>query len=174
MLASGPLVIFLEAHSRLLLVLHTIVGGTVVASATHLVVWTRGYWRGNFSRHKGVKRFAWIVACAYAAQLALGLLIYPVYKVHVRIGYFDDPTASMQLYETTQKISRWFDVKEHAIGVGFAVALALLWIVSSWKPKQDGEAIGPVVAGMALVVAAAVWFAAIVGIVTVSFRSIGT
>lgn len=166
--------IFLEEHSRFLLVLHTILGGALVASATHLVVWTRGYWRGNLARVKGVKRFAWIVACLFAAQLLLGLVIYPIYKVRVRVEYFDDPTAAMQLYPTVQKVSRWFDVKEHAIGLGLAVAIGLVWILSAWKPKQDGDSIAPVVAGMALFVAATTWFAAIVGIVTVSFRSIGS
>jgi len=167
-------VIFLEEHSRLLLVLHTICGGALVASSTHLVVWARGYWRGNFARERGVKRFAWIVACLFVAQVLLGLVIYPIYKVRVRTEYFDDPTASMQLYQTTQKISRWFDVKEHAVGIGLAVAIALVWILSAYKPKQHGDSIAPVIAGMALFVAATTWLAAIVGIVTVSFRSIGT
>ena len=55
--------------------------------------------------------------------------------------------------------------------------LALAGAAAPRSPARRGKtliAIAPVVAGMALFVAACVWLAAIVGIVTVSFRSIGT
>jgi uncharacterized membrane protein YciS (DUF1049 family) len=86
-------VIFLEAQARLLLVAHLIIGVALVASATHQVVWMRGYRRGQFGRHRGARRFAVITALLYVTGFALGNLIYPAYKVRVRVEYLDSPTA---------------------------------------------------------------------------------
>ncbi|HUH03201.1 MAG TPA: hypothetical protein VML75_14490, partial [Kofleriaceae bacterium] len=85
--------LFLEAHARLLLVLHAISAGALVAASTHLVVWMRGYPRGRFQRHRGVRRFAWIVAGLFLATFVLGNLAYPTYKVRVRGQYLDMPGA---------------------------------------------------------------------------------
>lgn len=84
---------FLEAHARLLLVLHTISAGALVAASTHLVVWMRGYPRGRFGRHRGVRRFSWIVAGLFVATFILGNLAYPTYKVRVRGQYLEMPGA---------------------------------------------------------------------------------
>lgn len=87
------LTVFLEAHARLLLVLHAISAGALVASSTHLVVWMRGYLHGRFERHRAVRRFAWIVAALFLATFVLGNLAYPTYKVRVRGQYLDMPSA---------------------------------------------------------------------------------
>ena len=84
---------FLEQHARWLLVAHTIVAVALVAASTHLVLWMRGYLRGEFSRHKAVRRFAYISLSLFVAAFVLGNLLYPTYKVRVRIQYLDNPTA---------------------------------------------------------------------------------
>jgi hypothetical protein len=155
-----------------MLILHAVVGAALVGAATHLVVWTWGFWRRKTARARGVRRFAWIVVALFAANLLLGLLIYPVYKIRVRSEYLDEPAAAEPHYQQTVKVARWFDVKEHVIALGFAVALGLLWMVSAWNPKRDGDAIAPVIAGLAMVTAATTWFAAIVGLLVTSYRAI--
>lgn len=86
----------LEAHAGWLLVLHTIAAAAVVAASTHLVVWMRGYRRGNFARHRGVVILATWSAILYVVTLSLGMLIYPTYKVRVRIEYLESGTALTQ------------------------------------------------------------------------------
>ncbi|RMH39682.1 MAG: hypothetical protein D6689_15890 [Deltaproteobacteria bacterium] len=164
----------LADSARWWLVAHAIVGGALVGAATHMAVWTRSYWRRDTARHRGVRRFAVLTAALFALNFAIGLAIYPVYKVRVRVAYLDDPGAALPLYETTSRVARWFDVKEHAIAIGFAVAVALAAIVLAWRPSRDGRDIAPAVAGLAWLVCAATWFAAIVGLVTTSYRAIGS
>ena len=84
---------FLEAYARWLMVLHTVAAVALVASSTHLVVWMRGYLRGRFARHAGVRKFAYIAASLFAVTFILGNLLYPTYKVRVRMQYLENPTA---------------------------------------------------------------------------------
>ena len=190
-----------EEHARLLLVVHAVLGAALVAAATHLVVWTWSLARGRHGRHRGARRFAWITAALFAVELLAGLVLYPSYKVRVRLEYLDEPVAIAEARRAAAeararvegrlppsarsaapppadpgrlaRASRWFDVKEHGVAVGLALALALAVILSSWSPRRDGDAIAPAVAGMALAAAALVWLAAVVGLWVTSYRSIG-
>lgn len=85
--------IFLEDYARWLLVAHTVVAVALVAASTHLVVWTRGYLRGEFSRQRAIRRFSYITLSLFVAGFVLGNLLYPTYKVRVRIQYLENPTA---------------------------------------------------------------------------------
>jgi heme A synthase len=194
-------VIVFEEHSRLLLVLHLTLGAALVATATHLAVWTWRFWRGNYSRYKGARWLAWATAGLFATEILVGLIIYPTYKVRTRLEYLDNPMAIAVDYANRaasrerleqrlddslatapviapnprklEKVGRWFDVKEHWVAVGLALAVALALILSAWQPKRDGDDIARMVAGMALLSAATVWLAAVIGAVVTSYRSIG-
>jgi len=194
-------VIAFEEHSRLLLIVHAVVGAALVASATHVVVWLWGCWRDTYTKYRGARLLAWITVGLFATEILLGLVIYPTYKVRTRIEYLEEPSAIVADYRaraaTRERIekrlpaglgtapvatpdpgeqarmSRWFDVKEHWVAFGFALAVALALVLSVWRPQRDGRDIAPIVTGMAVVCAATVWLATIVGLLVTSYRSIG-
>jgi hypothetical protein len=174
-----------EAQARILLVLHAILGAATVAASTHLVVWMRGYLRGKPQRQRAVRRFAWISLVLFGLTFLVGNLGYPVYKVKVRTGYLENPPAVEAAmpgaepaaveahYQRTAKMARWFDVKEHWVALGFMLALACLLILRRWEPTGEATAIAPLVVGMAATAAATAWLAALIGLLTSSYRAIG-
>ncbi len=211
-------VVFLEEHARWLLVTHTVIAVALVASSTHLVVWMRGYLRGGFSRHRAVRRFSYISLSLFAAAFLLGNIVYPTYKVRVRLEYLENPSAveraeagraeaaadSRERYERSKavrqgasidsatsievepdasdgvaavnsaaKIARWFDVKEHWAALGLILAAACALVLTFWDPREGGREIAPIVFGLALGAAATTWLAAIIGLLTTSYRAVG-
>jgi hypothetical protein len=193
-------VLFLEPGARSGLILHAVIGASLVASATHLVLWTRTWWRGDFRRFVAARRFTTIVFCLYAAQFTLGNLIYPVYKVRVRAEYLDEPAAqradlsgkqigrddvarrtgheSTTLHSTRDlgRVARTFDVKEHWIALGLALSAAMLLVAWSWDPKRDTEPTahmpGRLIFVLSVCVALCAWIGALAGLYVTSFRAI--
>ena len=192
---------FAEPYARLLLVVHTLLAAALVATSTHLVLWMRGYLRGQCTRHRATQRFAMLSFLLYLATFLVGNLIYPIYKVHVRVQYFEDPEAlaadyrarreARQRTQPQQKvalppfgethipqemsiISRWFDVKEHWMAVGLALSCTCFLILRWWIPSRHGTIIAPLVFAFALGQAATTWFGALVGIIASSYRSVGS
>jgi len=86
-------VIFAEDFARWLLVAHVVLGVAVVGASTHLVIWTRGFPRGHFHRIDAIRRFSRIALALYALNFVVGNLIYPSYKVGVRLDYLEDGSA---------------------------------------------------------------------------------
>jgi hypothetical protein len=174
-----------ESQARILLVLHAVLGAATVAVSTHLVVWLRGYLKGKSQRRRAVRRFAWMSLSLFALTFVAGNLGYPIYKVRVRTGYLENPPAveaSMgeatpaevqARYDQTARMARWFDVKEHWVALGFALTLACALILRRWEPTGEAAAIAPLVVAMAATAAATAWFAALVGLLTSSYRAIG-
>lgn len=174
-----------EAQARLLLVLHAILGAATVAVSTHLVVWLRGYLRGKPQRQRAVRRFAWISLVLFGLTFLVGNLGYPIYKVRVRTGYLENPpaveasmpgaeTAAVEArYQETANIARWFDVKEHWVALGLVLTLACVLVLRRWEPSGEAAVIAPLVVGMAATAAATAWLAAIVGLLTSSYRAVG-
>ena len=174
-------VLFAEGNARVLLVLH-------------FVIWMRGFWMGRFVKLRATRRFAVITLSLYLATFLIGNIIYPIYKVRVRAEYFDDPSQVVDDYRArmeprgidareaeppvdlplrTAKIARWFDVKEHWVALGLSLSAACCLMLLTWDPNRDGAGPATVVFLMALGAAASVWFAAVVGALTTSYRSIG-
>lgn len=206
--------IFAEEHARWLLVAHTIAAGALVGAATHLVVWMRGFVRGDFRRVHAVRKFAVISAGLYVLTLVIGNLVYPVYKVRVRVEYLEQPAAvtrdsegrleararaqrghqalmsdgagdapappdarvtdqAADLPRQTAKVARWFDVKEHWVALGAALAIGCAVILLVWNPRRHDRAIAPLVFLLALGAALAAWLGAVIGIVVSSYRAVG-
>jgi hypothetical protein len=211
--------LFAESHARLLLVAHTIAAAALVASSTHLVVWMRGWRNGSYLRVAAVRRFALIAAGLYVVTFLLGNLLYPTYKVRVKVEYLQEGSAvvaahaarargaaearqrydqvqairrgdpapapaagptdgelaeqSALLPRTANKVARWFDSKEHWVALGLPLSIGCALLLLVWRPKEHGGNLGWVAFALALGACAAVWFAAIVGIVTASFRAVG-
>jgi hypothetical protein len=101
-----------------LLILHGLVGVALLGALTHQVVSMlrqRAVQSGSFvARYSGVNQHTFTVAviCLYVAQVALGGLIYPFYRLDVRI-----PFEEMSL--------GWaiglFELKEHFAGIGLGL-----------------------------------------------------
>lgn len=189
-----------EGAARWLLVLHTALGAAAVGAATHLVVWSRGFLRGEFGRLRAVRRFAWIVLVLQVAAFAAGNAMYPTYKVEVRAAYLENSaaivadqdshqraldrvaareatpapavTATGELVQRAAGAARWFDIKEHWIALGILASLGLVLVLAYWDPRDGGRELVPVVLGLAVIIAATVWIGAVIGVATASWRAV--
>lgn len=198
---------FAEEHARLLLVLHTILAVAAVAASTHLVVWIVRVLRGNAGRLAAVRRLAIYAAALHLAAFVAGNLMYPTYKVRVKVQYLNDPQevidegedrlraartverrhtdrtpapptegeldrATLGMPKDAERVARWFDAKEHWIAMGLPLSIGLAFLLRLWTPKEGG-AVTPVVVAFALGACFTLWFAALVGLVTASWRAVG-
>ena len=163
----GPCVpgdgVFLYGLRRLLLVLHTGGSMVLVGASTHHALQMRHYLRGRFGREKLEKTYAKVVSVAYVLTFALGALLYPSYRVHVR-GYYLDRYAPA--------FSDLFDVKETYASLTLVVAIALGALAFTLRPAETRSLVG-VYAAMSFVVCAVVWFNIVAGILVLSARGIG-
>lgn len=98
--------VFGESVARLLLVAHTAVAVACVGATTHLVLWLRSWRRGQPERVRAVRRFATLSALLYVITLVGGNLIYPTYKVRVRVAFFDNPSELTREAEARARASR--------------------------------------------------------------------
>ena len=191
-----------EAAARWMLVLHTALGVAAVGAATHLVLWSRGFLRGELTRLAAIKRFAWIVLALQGLAFVAGNAMYPTYKVEVRTAYLENseaialaqaahqrqldrvttreagdpiaPSATGELVKRAASAARWFDVKEHWIALGVLAQLALVLVLAQLDPRrpEDSRALLPVVFGLTLVVAATLWLGAVIGVLTAAWRAV--
>ena len=155
--------VFLYGARRLLTVLHTAGSVVLLGAATHHALLMRFYLRGRFERVALEKTYAKVVSVAYAVTFALGALLYPTYRVHVR-GYHLDRVAP--------EYARLFDVKETYAALALLLAAGLGALAYAWRPREEPH-LAPVVAAMSAVVCAVVWFNAIIGVLVMSVRGIG-
>ncbi len=155
--------VFLFAFRRLLLVLHGAGSIVLVGAATHHALSMRHYLRGRFARVQQEKTWARVVAVAYAATFAVGALLYPSYRVHVR-GYYLDRYAP--------SYAALFDVKEVYASLALVVALGLGLLSFSFDPARD-RVLVRVYAAMSAIVCAVVWFDVVAGMLVLSVRGLG-
>jgi hypothetical protein len=113
-----------------LLILHALMGVTLLGAITHQLVSAlrrpRGVRSGSFiDRYSGVNQrtFVTAVVTLYLAQLALGALIYPSYRLNVRI-----PFEEMSAYGAVGL----FESKEHFAGIGAGLLPFYVWL---WRPQ---------------------------------------
>lgn len=192
--------VLLDTTARWVLVLHTAFGVAAVGASTHLVLWTRRYLRGQYGKRRAVRRFAWIVLALQLAAFVAGNVMYPTYKVEVRAAYLENQNAvsnqanaqqnalgtiaeregtqareapaTRDLVRRAAAAARWFDIKEHWVALGLLASLALLLILWRWDPQTDGLDIAPIVSALTWLTASTIWFGAIVGLLTASWRAV--
>ncbi len=123
----------------------------------------RHYLRGRYGREKLEKTYAKVVSVAYVVTFALGALLYPSYRVHVRAFYLDDHAPGF---------AGLFDVKETYASLALVVAVALGALAFTLRPAET-PALTRVYAVMSFVVCAVVWLDVIAGILVVSVRGVG-
>ncbi|HEY5938883.1 MAG TPA: hypothetical protein VIU61_29725 [Kofleriaceae bacterium] len=189
-----------ESAARWLLLLHTVLGVAAVGAATHLVLWMRGYLRGNYGRHRAVRRFSVIALVLHVGAFIAGNVVYPTYKVEVRTAYLENAgaivaertahqrelekiaaregspapviTPPSQTVRDAAKAARWFDVKEHWVALGMIASAALVLVLALWDPRKGSPALAPIVLGLSIVIAGTVWMGAIIGVLTASWRAV--
>ncbi|MFT3695172.1 MAG: hypothetical protein QM831_18690 [Kofleriaceae bacterium] len=176
--------------ARALLVLHTAIGVSAVATGTHLVIWLRRYLRGEKPRRSTLVFAWWFFGLSLAAFL-LGNTMYPTYKVEVRSAYLENKSLGEEqairdralsqitgerpvtddLVKRAAKAAKWFDVKEHWIALGLFCSGAVLLILSLWKP-EDGPVLKPLVLGLAVIACGTTWLGAVIGVLTAAWRAV--
>jgi hypothetical protein len=182
-------VIALEAWTRPLSLLHAVTAATLVGGATHHLLWCLGYRRGRWQRVQAERRLAAWNAALFLGAFLCGALLYPTYKVRVRVEYLDSPsavTAEAELRRAHQAepapvaggggglawVGRLFDVKEHWAALGAAAALALFALSRLAHPRERPEVL-VLYLGLSALVCATAWTAGIVGLLVMSYRSVG-
>lgn len=142
---------------KLGLVLHAVSAGVLVGSLTHLsLVLLRG--RSSAHNPRLLKLYPSVALGAHAVTFALGALIYPNYRVHVRAAYLDAHHRVLSIL---------FDVKENVAAMVFPLLLAV-WITtraSREKPSSIALTAG-------FLSALAVWFNVVVGLLVTSARGV--
>lgn len=183
-----------------MLVLHTGLGVAAVGAATHLVLWARPLRKGQLARLAAIRRFAWITLALQVAGFVAGNVMYPTYKVEVRTAYLEnaeaivaaqraqqdqlarvaarDGAAPAQMSATGELVkraaaaARWFDVKEHWVALGILASLALVLVLGQLDPRAPERALLPLIFGLILVIAATLWLAAVIGVLTAAWRAV--
>jgi hypothetical protein len=82
------------------------------------------------------------------------------------------PTAEPPRAQSTAKLARWFDVKEHWAALGLALALAATALLLIWDPERHGDALGLPVWALVLATAGSTWFGAVVGLLVTAQRAV--
>jgi hypothetical protein len=116
-----------------LLILHGLVGVALLGALTHQTVSMlrrRPVHSGSFvDRYSGVNQTAFTMAVVslYVAQVALGALIYPSYRLNVRIP-FEEMSMGWAV--------GLFELKEHFAAIGLGL---LPLYVADWHDHSDGR-----------------------------------
>jgi hypothetical protein len=159
--ADSPVLLY--GARRLLLLLHAAGSIVLLGAATHHALQMRHYIGGRFGRVALEKTYAKVTSVAYAVTFAVGALLYPTYRVHVRACWLD---RHAPVY------AGLFDVKEVFAALALVLALGLGALAFTLRPAEEREVV-PVYAAMSLIVCAVVWFNAIAGLLVVSVRGVG-
>jgi hypothetical protein len=101
----------------LLLVLHAASAVVLIGAATHNGVLAYRAWRGRAVRARLQRLYASVLFATYLPTVALGLWLYPTFRLEVRATHFD-----LHLPSATAA----FEVKEHWVALGLFVLLAYL------------------------------------------------
>ncbi len=104
--------------SRLLLVLHGLTAMALLGASTHLVVVKVQRWRGN-ARARLEVTYSRLLAWLFLPTYALGLFLYPHFRINVRLRGLDAETPWA---------SNLFDFKEHLVSLGLPMVLALYFL----------------------------------------------
>jgi hypothetical protein len=148
-----------------LLILHGLVGVALLGAITHQLVSVfrrRTARTGSFiDRYTGVNQRAFTIAVVvlFATNVILGALIYPTYRLNVRI-----PFEEMGL--------GWaiglFELKEHFAGIGISLLPLYVWL---WTPEiANSHRRGRI--AISLIIALIVWWDFIVGHVLNNLRGL--
>lgn len=148
---------------RALLVLHDAGAVVLLGAATHHALAMVGWLRGRFDRLASEKTWARVASASYLLTFALGALVYPSYRYHVRGLYLDRHAPFF---------AGLFDVKEVFASLTLVVAVALGALSFTLRPREEPH-LARIYAAMSLVVCGVAWLDAVLGVLVTSVRGIG-
>ena len=152
---------FLYGGRKVLLLLHFVAAVVLAGSSTHLALRMPRLLRGRPSPRLE-RVYGRVVAVSYALAYALGALLYPTYRVHVRALFLD---------RHHPLVSNLFDVKENLATIALPLALALGALGGRLGDDAD-KRLRPVFASMSAFVAAVVLFDVIAGVLIASYKAV--
>jgi hypothetical protein len=119
---------FLFSSARTLLVLHALVALALGGASTHLALVSLRLLRGHQGLARLARIYAQVVSVTFVAAFAVGLLLYPSFRYHVRGLYLDRhaPWAS-----------NLFDLKENFAALGLPCAIGLFFIGRRLDPARE-------------------------------------
>lgn len=152
---------FLYGARKALLLAHFVGAVVLAGSSVHLALRMPALLRGR-PNPRLERIYGRVVAVAYLCTYALGALLYPTYRVHVRALFLDR-------YHPT--ISNLFDVKENLATIALPLALALGLLGGRLGDEADRR-LRPIFASMSVFVAVVVCFDALSGVLIASFKAV--
>jgi hypothetical protein len=154
--------VFLDAWGKPLLIAHALAAFALVGVCTHQLVVAVGLLQSRRHLARLARIYAHLIGALFVAAFALGLLMYPHYRYHVRGLFLDryEPWAS-----------NLFDMKENLLALGLPLALAVFALGRKLQPERD-EPLLPYYAATAVALWALVVFGAISGLVVTSVRGV--
>jgi hypothetical protein len=157
--------VFLDGWARPLLVLHALAGFALLGACTHQALVSIGLLRGRTHLFRLARIYAAVIGPLFAGGFAIGLLIYPHYRYHVRGLYLDRyvPWAS-----------NLFDMKENLLALGVPLALFVFAVGRRLQPPGDDDErdLTWLHAAASLTLWAIVAFGTISGVIVTSVRGI--
>jgi cytochrome bd-type quinol oxidase subunit 2 len=134
---------------RALLIAHAVLGFAALFAGTHHAAYALLSASGR-PRPRALRRFMWIAPATVIAQAALGLAIYPAYRLRVR--------ANLDLHAPA--VAQLFELKEHLAALAFALVIGASLAGGS---DSRAEARWPV-AAVSCTGAAFLWATALIGL----------
>jgi hypothetical protein len=154
--------VFLDSWAKPLLVLHALCAFALFGACTHQAIVAISIWRGRLHLGRLARLYAQLIGALFIAAFAIGLLMYPHYRYHVRGLYLDRYAPS---------ISNLFDMKENLLALGLPLAVALFAIGRRFEPREE-PLLTPVFAFCALSLWALVAFGIVSGLVVTSVKGV--
>jgi hypothetical protein len=141
---------------KALLLAHAVLGFAAVYSATHHAAHSVVAALGK-PQARALRRFGWIAPVAIVAQAAVGLAIYPAYRVGVRAAVLE---------RTAPFVVQLFDFKEHL------AALSLALVIGAALAGRKEESRRWPLAALSCTGAAFLWAATLIGLYVTAQKSI--
>ena len=153
----------MDVASKVLLVVHGVTATVLAGAAVHNGVLAIRRWRRGRPVHPRLERlYPKVLSVAYLTTLILGLVIYPAYRLHVRLAFLD---------ATVPGATASFEVKEHLAALGLILLPYL--IVASRDAASPRSRRGELLYGLASVaLALVVVYGAIVGLASAAIRPV--
>jgi hypothetical protein len=142
------------------LVLHALCAFALCGACTHQAVVSIGLLRGRLHLGRLARVYAKVIGGLFIGVFAVGLLMYPHYRYHVRGLFLDryEPWAS-----------NLFDMKENLLALGLPLAVCIFAVGRRLDPREDA-ALLPFHAMASIALWALVLFGSIAGLIVTSVR----
>ena len=152
----GPLV------AKVLLLLHAAGAIALVGATVHYGILAVSYLCGRYYRLDLHQTYLKIICFLYPLTFALGLILYPRFRVHVRGEYLDKELPHGTMF---------FEIKEHWLAVGLAILITILALNRTIVISKP-TAVTRLYNMLGIVLTVVVLYAVFTGLALVSVRSV--